>query len=403
MRRSDDMPLDPFEMAELEAIEAAVAGREVDPEHAELAELSILLATDQQHPSEAFTRELDARVARRFREPSAGRRSRSWIWRPAIGAGLTATLAAIVVLAIHSATPTGSNGPATSPGFRLAKPLTTRQLSHSNAGTVSNNPASNGAASSAKSGVASGAVLTPAPVPNGRRQIKSAQLTLATSGGRMDAVAQEVFNVTSRENGIVRSSQVTQGRQVGGGYATFNLSIPTSNLQDTLDQLSQLQYANVVSRTDATQDVNNRFISDQRRLADATALRNSLLKQLATAYTTAEIDSLKSQIHNAETSISRDEANLRSLQHQISYSSLSVEVNQSAIVPLANRRAASTGAGGLTLGQAAHDAGRVLVVAAGVILIGMAALVPIGLLVALVSWIAYSLRRRRREQALDAA
>ena len=106
MRRSDDMPLDPFEMAELEAIEAAIAGREVDPEHAELAELSVLLATDQQYPSEAFTRELDARVARRFREPSAQPRSRSWIWRPAIGAGLTAALAAIVVLAIHSATPT---------------------------------------------------------------------------------------------------------------------------------------------------------------------------------------------------------------------------------------------------------------------------------------------------------
>ena len=261
---------------------------------------------------------------------------------------------------------------------------------------------SNSAASSAKSGAASGAVLTPAPVPNGRRQIKSAQVTLRTSGSRIDAVAQEVFNVASRENGIVKSSQVTQGRQAGGGFATFNLGIPTSNLRAALDQLSRLQYAHVVSRTDATQDVNNRYVSDQRKLADAQALRTSLLKQLETAYTTAEIDSLKSQIHDAEASISSDEATLHSLQHRISYSSLNVQVNQGPIVyPLARR--ASTVAGGLTLGRAADDAGKVLVVGAGVILIGLAALVPIGLVVALVSWIAYWLRRRRREQALDAA
>jgi hypothetical protein len=48
-----------------------------------------------------------------------------------------------------------------------------------------------------------------------------------------------------------------------------------------------------------------------------------------------------------------------------------------------------------------HDAGRVLVVAAGVALIALAVLVPLGLLVALGLWVAAALRRRRREQALD--
>ena len=407
MRRSDDMPLDPFEIAELEAIEAAIAGREVDPEHAELAELSVLLATDRQSPDEAFTRELDASVSRQFRrrpppvEPESSRASapsglRSWIRHPAVGAGLTACLAAaVVVLALQL----GGGGPSSHPAVRLAKPLLP-SAPHA----AAKPPAASFGASSGSSGAPgqSGAVVTPAPVPNGRRQIKSAQLTLGTAGDRIDAVAQEVFNVVSRESGIVKGSQVTQGQQAGGGFATFNLGIPTSNLQDALDQLSQLQYAHVTSRTDATQDVNNRYVSDERRLADSQALRTSLLKQLATAYTTAEIDSLKSQIHDAEASIANAQASLHSLQHRISYSSLNVQVNQGPIVyPLARR--ASTPGHGLTLGRAAHDAGRVLVVAAGVILIGLAALVPIGLLVALVSWIGYWLRRRRREQALDGA
>jgi hypothetical protein len=46
---------------------------------------------------------------------------------------------------------------------------------------------------------------------------------------------------------------------------------------------------------------------------------------------------------------------------------------------------------------------RVLAVAAGVALIALAALVPAGLLATLAWWNAGTLRRRRREQALDLA
>jgi len=388
------MPPDPFDDAELE-------------------ELAVLLAVDRSHPSDEFARELDARVARRFTpgpESSPKRRTRLLV-SPAFGAGLTACLAAaVVVLALQL------GGSTAHTGARLdlrgvagqAQNLTPKQpppparAIHDAASA----PAGSAIGGSARSGSATGAAgvtATPTPAPNGRRQVHSAQLTLGTAANRIDAVAQEVFNVVGRENGIVKRSQVTQGGQAGDGYADFNLSIPTSNLQQTVDQLSQLQYAHVVSRTDATQDVNNQFLTDQRQLADARALRTSLLKQLATAYTTTEIDSLKSQIHDADASISSDETALQSLQHRISFSSLSVQVNQGGVVlPIRGHRAASTG-GGLTLGRAAHDAGKVLIVAAGVILIGLAALVPVGLLVALLMWVAHWLRHRRREQALDAA
>jgi hypothetical protein len=64
------------------------------------------------------------------------------------------------------------------------------------------------------------------------------------------------------------------------------------------------------------------------------------------------------------------------------------------IVPVAH-------GGGFTLSRAVHDAGRVLVVVAGVALIALAVLVPVSLLVALGLWVAAALRRRRREQVLD--
>ena len=57
--------------------------------------------------------------------------------------------------------------------------------------------------------------------------------------------------------------------------------------------------------------------------------------------------------------------------------------------------------GGFTIGKAAHDAGRVLTVVAGVALIALAALTPVALVIALAWWVGAALRRRRREQALD--
>ena len=42
-----------------------------------------------------------------------------------------------------------------------------------------------------------------------------------------------------------------------------------------------------------------------------------------------------------------------------------------------------------------------LVVVAGVGLIVLAVLVPVGLVAAFVAWVGFAIRRRRREQALD--
>jgi hypothetical protein len=174
------------------------------------------------------------------------------------------------------------------------------------------------------------------------------------------------------------------------------LSVPSSNLAGTMASLSSLRFAHVSSRTDATQDVNDQYQRDTRALADARALRTSLLKQLANATTQTQIDSLNAQIHDAEASISSDEATLRHLQHQINFSQITLTIN--APYPVA---VSSKSSGGFTLNRAAHDAGRVLTVAAGVALIALAALVPVALVAALAWWIATAIRRRRREQALD--
>jgi hypothetical protein len=111
------------------------------------------------------------------------------------------------------------------------------------------------------------------------------------------------------------------------------------------------------------------------------------------------VDSLKAQIRDAEQSISSHESALAALNHRIAYSSISLQIVAGAQPPPVPTHHST----GFTLGKAAHDAGRVVVVMAGVALIALAVLLPIALLAALAWWIGGTVTHRRRERALDLA
>lgn len=122
-----------------------------------------------------------------------------------------------------------------------------------------------------------------------------------------------------------------------------------------------------------------------------------LLKQLAAAVTRQQIDSLTARIHDAEASIASDQTTIRRLNQRIDFTQIALSIGaRSAPVPVSH-------SSGFTLGKAAHDAGRVLTVAAGIALIALAAMVPLTLVGSVAWWLVSTVRHRRREQALDAA
>jgi Domain of unknown function (DUF4349) len=313
------------------------------------------------------------------------------------GSYSTATTAGIPQ-ATHGAGATAATTPSRTSGVAAGR----KEAAHA---PRSSNPAGAGSVQSGQSlsnAAAAPAPEAPVPTPpaNGQKQIQSAQIQLLTAGKRIDAVSQEVFTVVGNEDGVVKSSTITAAGG-NGGFASFRLSIPSGNLAQTMTDLSKLPYAHVASRTDETVNVNDSYQSDLRRLADARALRTSLLKQLAEAVTQTEIDSLDAQIKDNEAAIARDELALKRLNGRINFSRLLVLVNTGVIHPVQQKH--EQAATGFTMHRAAHDALRVLTVATGVALIALAALVPVGLVLALLAWIGYWIRRRRREAALDSA
>jgi hypothetical protein len=399
MRRAE--PYDPEVEAALAAIEATLAGEPVDPDQAELAELSLILRAQRPEPTPATAVSLDERVQARIAPRERPRRPRwhwQWLGAPAAAA---AAIALVVVVA-----GSGSGGSVSEVSRSAAS------ASGAVAGASSSTAAATTAAPSAGSSAGAGSgVRTPAharagqskassgqppsPSTTGQRQVvQSAQLALSTAPNRIDQVAQEVFDVVDDEKGNVSSSHVTATGGLGGS-ASFQLSVPVGNLQQTMSELSQLRGAHVQSRTDDTTDITGQVGGAGRRLAEARALRRSLLRQLGAATTQQAIDSLKAQLRDADAAIGRDASALSGLHNQVSYSRVAVTI-QAANVPVA----ASHGSV-FTLRRAVHDAGRVVVVVAGVALIALAVLVPLGLVLGLVAWAWLAIRRRRREAMLD--
>jgi hypothetical protein len=424
-------PLEPEVEAALEAIDATLAGDPVDPEHAELAELALILRADRPPVGEPFAVAMDARARERFsvvsgrppRTPRLLRRAaRGWlVWAPA-----GALAAVVLVVALVTLVPGG--GSRSSPGIASSSAGGTSTVARSSsAAFAAKAPATHGSAASAAGGSASvgsvsagsssvtnatttafppAAVPPTAPTGGNRQVVQSARLALSTRPKQVNAVAQQVFDVVGSEKGYVANSSVTATGHPDSS-ADFQLSVPSANLQPTLISLAQLRGATVVSSTNNSQDITGKVGGAGRRLAEARALLRSLLGRLANAVTTEQIDSLKAQIRDANATIDRDQAALNGLHRQVQYSRIALTIQGSAAAGggAAGGSSGSGGSGGsgFTLHRAGHDAVRVLVVAAGVLLIALAVAIPLALVAALVAWLWLRLRRHRRESALDRA
>jgi uncharacterized protein DUF4349 len=426
MRGPDSDPLGPEIAGALLAVDATLAGDPVDPEYAELAELALLLRRERPRTSDAFTARLDEQVERRFARPAPAARgtglrrllggSLAGLAAAAAGVALVVVLngggntvsfggassssssaAAVAAPAVQAATSSSAGSAAASGGASGTLAPDVRKLSSPERRPATHSAASSsasGAASSSASSAASSVIPTPV-VPNKRQVVQSAQLILSVAPRRMDDVSQQVFNVVGQEKGYVNGSNVTSGGSDGGAF--FQLSVPSSNLAATLAALSELKGAHVVSRTDNTNDITGQVGGAGQKLAEARALRQSLLKQLANATTTEQVTSIQARLHDANASIASDLSTLRGLQRQVDYSNITVRIQSSTAPPPVTTHHST----GFTIGQAAHDAGRVLVVVAGVALIVLAVMVPVGLVAALMAWVGFAVRRRRRDHALD--
>jgi hypothetical protein len=367
MRRRETT-LDPAVAAELEALEAALAG---DP--AAEPELAALVRDVRAHApamEPAFRARLDERVQGDFAKAPRRRRRKANLV-PALGVA-GCVVAAIVAVALTAGGNNGQNAGSGAGGVALKTQAGEDQ-----------------AASGAGSAAAPTPPSTSAAPARQRRVERSTRLELTTTD--VQKTADGVVRATQAAGGFVQSSQVAGGD--GPGSASFVLRVPTDRLDDALARLSTLGH--VRSLQQSAQDITGAYDSAAARLAEARAVRRGLLRALGRAGTAEEISSLRARLADNRRDLRRYQGDFNALRRRANLATVEVDV-----AGRPRKQQPAPGGGAWTPGDAAREAVRVLEVSAGVALVGLAVLFPLALLGAAGGFAAGAYRRRRREAAL---
>jgi uncharacterized protein DUF4349 len=442
--RKEDMPLDPDAERELGAVEAGLLGLDVAPDLEDLAELARDTRAQAPAPDSGFAARLDEWAAAGFprdgRAGDGGVGERGPVLRTLrerlqstpprrlllpVGAAATLLVAAAVGISVSDQV----GGPSQTGSSVQAAPGTLPESSKASgdgsggatSGARAYGQATDRVRRAPEAGVPNIKELEPtvrpaAPqalgdlTPQGgpRKVAQTADLVLSTEPQDVRDVADGVVGVVDRYGGYVVSSNVTSGKAPaptpvpldaganGGrspqGSGTFELRIPAQHLQAALGDLSKL--AHVTSRTEGVKDITKRFDDAKARVHDLNVERAHLLRQLADATTLTERQSLKVRLQVVENQLASARDHYGHVQDRIRMVPVSVEIHGQAGVN-------AGGGGGWGIDDAFRDAGRVLTVIAGILLISLAVLVPIGLIGGLAWLTARAVIRKRREDALE--
>jgi hypothetical protein len=337
------------------------------------AELHALRAT----PEESFASRLDQRVAAGFlSEQRARKPERTLTWGrliPVLGALATIAVVAVVISSNNHGVDLQSRGG--SDGAAPSESVAPAPRVQSSGKEVSGLEMS-----------APGLTATSARPRNGHAQVqeRSASLGLATDADKLEDAANGVVDVADRYDGIVDSSSVRAGGS--DGHASVALRIPTQHLNDAMTDLSDL--GRVTTRDTGSANVTGSYVDAGKAFKDARAKVESLEADLASASARSEAASIRQQLVIARQQLAAARAALGGLKQRVAYTPVSVQIT-------------AQGDGSWTIGDAADDAGNVLVAIGGALLIALAVLVPLAALIALGVYGTRELNRRRREATLN--
>ena len=383
--------------------------------------IATALAEARPAPQDAFAEELDRRVAAGFprRSPRDGSpRATIAAWARTLSpgrllfSGATAALAAIAVATIVVAGGGSSSERTQAALDRPVSPEANRVDRFAKAGGVRYSEVTPQLShSSASNASGESAVVKPAEIEEFSRNAgydrvggqslhlqsrairhreieRSAEIALLAAAADVADDSSKVFAAVHDANGIVLHSSTSSGKN---GGARFELLIPSARLGDALAAFSSID--EVSSRHEATDDITKPTVTVSEELQDSQARVDSLLAQLSGAEVESEREAIAAQLHAERGHAARLRNQLAKLHQRTAYSRVLVRIQSGA----------STDSGGAWgIGNAFGDAGRILGIAAGVTLVGLAVIAPLALL-CLLAWLAQRLwLRTRRERALDA-
>jgi hypothetical protein len=366
-----------------------------------MPDLEMLLRDVRPVPDPVWAEKLDAKVAARFPGPIPPWKKKLQALRDhfaafALASATAATLLLIVVVIAKNIDTSGGDDAslATGGSAESAKAAPSGDSASSGSSDASTKQSAPDRRTAAASAPLSGAGGSSRATGGDRAVLSNASLTLTTRPGEVETTTDRAIRITDTLGGYVQTSSTSvHGSRAS---ATLTLKLPSDKLDSGIAQLSKLGH--VSARSQQAEDVTDQRDSLEAAVRDARADRAGLRSRLAKAETDKERSRLRALLDRATRRVTARERDVAQLNQAVSYASvdLSIEGTRKAT-------AAPVPGGRWTPGDAVKDAGRVLELIAGVLVIGVAILLPLGILAGLAAYANRGLTRRRRERALEAS
>ena len=165
-----------------------------------------------------------------------------------------------------------------------------------------------------------------AQVENGRKLIRTVSLSLETK--EFDSALTNLSTKTTELGGYIETSSVNGNSYSHHStrYASYVIRIPANKLNEFVEVVSEL--GNVTQKNESVEDVTLRYIDVESHKKALETEQERLLELLSKAENMEEILTIESKLSDIRYEIENYESQLKTMDNQIDYSTVSVYVDE---------------------------------------------------------------------------
>ncbi|MEO1427904.1 MAG: DUF4349 domain-containing protein [Cyanobacteria bacterium J06633_8] len=153
--------------------------------------------------------------------------------------------------------------------------------------------------------------------------IKKAQITVIVNS--LDQSIDVVEQIINQQNGYLLSLEETQlNNSYSRPNATIQMRVPQNLLETTLNKLSEL--GTIQSRSISAEDVGEQIVDFQARLSNLRRTESNLQKIMDKSGSVKDILGVAQELSKVREQIERITAQLKSLQNQVAYSTITLNL-----------------------------------------------------------------------------
>lgn len=163
-----------------------------------------------------------------------------------------------------------------------------------------------------------------APAGAGAKVVKTGELDLQVDKGQVAHTLDQISAIATVASGFVAESHTNEGGDPSG---SITLRVPVARFEAAVHDVRQL-HAKVLSQQTSGVDVTSSYVDLQARIRALVATRSAFERLLARATTIGDTLAVQSRITDVQTQIEQLQGQLRVLDDQSSYGTLTVTVDQ---------------------------------------------------------------------------